>query len=73
MLSALLFFRYWVLRKMEYFGLPCAVFIMNGMKGKSKGLSHNLPKSVTFCCVQCLSHNSGVTVMMKFSVVLGHW
>lgn len=65
-------FRYWVLRKVEYFGLPCAVFIMSGMKGKSKGLSHNLHKSVTLCYA-CLPKKTGVTVMMKFSVVLGQW
>jgi len=51
MQSAVLCFRYWVLRKVEYFGLPCAAFVMNGMKGESKGLSHNVPKLVTFCCV----------------------
>ena len=47
----MLCFRYWVLRKVEYFGLPCAVFVMYGMNGESKGLSHNLPKSVTLLCI----------------------
>jgi hypothetical protein len=63
MLSEMLCFRYWVLRKVEYFGIPCAVFIKSGMKGKSKGLSHNLLKSVDpLLCMSpqkdwCYSHD----------------